>query len=383
MRVFRRGAPEEGESVISGPARVDRRTKNLIPRLQPGDIAIIDHDDLDRVAAEGLRDARVAAVVNAAPSITGRYPNLGALVLVSAGIPLVDHVGSKFLDEVPEGTLTSVIGGEVFVEGMLTGKGIRQDRDLVEKALEAARGAIGDQLEEFAQNTLSYIRREQHVLTASPMLPDVRVPIEGQHVLIVVRGLDYREDLEALRRIGYIAELKPVLIGVDGGADALLEQGLHPDIILGDFDSVSADALRSDAELIVHAYPGGGAPGAERLDRLNFEYQEFEASGTSEDVAMQLAWEHRAELIVAVGSHSSMNEFLDKGREGMASTFLTRLKVGAILVDAKGVSRLYRSQVRKRDLMLLVLSALFTLVVIAIISEPIRLLLRSVWEDLP
>jgi uncharacterized membrane-anchored protein len=383
VRVFRRGAPEEGESVISGPARVDRRTKNLIPRLQPGDIAIIDHDDLDRVAAEGLRDARVAAVVNAAPSITGRYPNLGALVLVSAGIPLVDHVGSKFLDEVPEGTLTSVIGGEVFVEGMLTGKGIRQDRDLVEKALEAARGAIGDQLEEFAQNTLSYIRREQHVLTASPMLPDVRVPIEGQHVLIVVRGLDYREDLEALRRIGYIAELKPVLIGVDGGADALLEQGLHPDIILGDFDSVSADALRSDAELIVHAYPGGGAPGAERLDRLNFEYQEFEASGTSEDVAMQLAWEHRAELIVAVGSHSSMNEFLDKGREGMASTFLTRLKVGAILVDAKGVSRLYRSQVRKRDLMLLVLSALFTLVVIAIISEPIRLLLRSVWEDLP
>jgi uncharacterized membrane-anchored protein len=201
-------------------------------------------------------------------------------------------------------------------------------------------------------------------------------------VLIVVRGIDYREDLRALRRIGYIADLEPVLIGVDGGADALLDEGLKPDIIIGDFDSVSSDALRTGAELVVHAYPGGEAPGAERLDRLGFEYKVFEAPGTSEDVAMMLAWEGRAELLVAVGTHSSMNEFFDKGREGMASTFLTRMRVGTILVDAKGVSRLYRSHVRKRDLVLLVLSALFTLVVVAMVSEPIRLLLQSVWDDL-
>jgi uncharacterized membrane-anchored protein len=297
-------------------------------------------------------------------------------------VPLVDRVGSKFLDEVPEGTVVSVVGGDVFVEGHLTAKGVRQDRDQVEKALEQARAALGHQLEDFAANTLEYIQREQHVLVSPPAAPDVDTPLEGRHVLMVVRGIDYREDLRALRRIGYIADLEPVLIGVDGGADALLDEGFKPDIIIGDFDSVSSDALRTGAELIVHAYPGGEAPGAERLDRLGFEYRVFEAPGTSEDVAMMLAWEGRAALLVAVGTHSSMNEFFDKGREGMASTFLTRMRVGSILVDAKGVSRLYRSQVRKRDLVLLVLSALFTLVVVAMVSEPIRLLLQSVWDDL-
>ena len=382
MRAFRRRSAVAAGSSVMGPARGDRRTKNLIPRLQPGDIALIDHDDLDRVAAEGLRDARVAAVVNAAPTITGRYPNLGALVLVSAGVPLVDRVGSKFLDEVPEGTVVSVVGGDVFVEGHLTAKGVRQDRDRVETALEQARATLSHQLDGFASNTLEHIQREQHVLVSPPQAPDVDTRLAGRHVLIVVRGIDYREDLRALRRIGYIADLEPVLIGVDGGADALLDEGLKPDVIIGDFDSVSSDALRTGAELVVHAYPGGEAPGAERLDRLGFEYKVFEASGTSEDVAMMLAWEGRAELLVAVGTHSSMNEFFDKGREGMASTFLTRMRVGSILVDAKGVSRLYRSQVRKRDLVLLVLSALFTLVVVAIVSEPIRLLLQSVWDDL-
>lgn len=383
MRTFwRRSPPPIDDQVITGPARVDRRTKNLIPRLQPGDVAVIDHDDIDRVAAEGLRDAKVAAVVNAAPSMTGRYPNLGALVLVSAGVPVLDDVGTDLLSELDEGDQVSVIGGEIVLGSGRVVTGVRQTRAQIEETLEAARVAVSGQLEEFASNTLEYISSERHLLAGPLKLPDIDIDLEGRHVLIVVRGLDYLDDLQALRRIGYIGELQPVIIGVDGGADAVLDEGYEPDIILGDFDSVSSDALRSGAQLVVHAYPGGEAPGAARLDRLGFTYQVFEAPGTSEDIAMHLAWEKRAELIVAVGTHSSMNEFFDKGREGMASTFLTRMKVGAILVDAKGVSRLYRSQVRKRDLALLVLSALFTLVVIAVISEPIRLLLQSVWQDL-
>jgi uncharacterized membrane-anchored protein len=197
--------------------------------------------------------------------------------------------------------------------------------------------------------------------------------------LIVVRGADYREDLSTLRRSGYIQELHPILIGVDGGADALLAEGAKPDVIIGDFDSVSERALRCGAKLIVHGYTDGRAPGAKRLDDLGLEYTVFAAAGTSEDIAMLLAYERGAELIVAVGSHSHMIDFLDKGRAGMASTFLVRMKVGPILVDAKGVSRLYKQQVRKGDLALLVLSAIFTLVVITMVSEPVRLVLKTYW----
>ena len=178
----------------------------------------------------------------------------------------------------------------------------------------------------------------------------------------------------------YIAEVRPVLIAVDGGADALLEAGLKPDVIIGDFDSVSTAALRSRTELVVHAYPGGRAPGAERLDQLSLTYKVFEGTGTSEDMAMLLAFEKGAELIVAVGTHASMVEFLDKGRAGMASTFLVRLKVGPILVDAKGVNRLYQRRVRRRDLVFLVLSAMITMLVIVALSPALRLFFQSTWD---
>jgi uncharacterized membrane-anchored protein len=196
-------------------------------------------------------------------------------------------------------------------------------------------------------------------------------------VLVVVRGHDYRQDLRQLR--AYIREVRPVLIGVDGGADAILEIGSKPHLIIGDFDSVSDKALRSGAELVVHAYAGGRAPGAERLQALGLEYVTFEAAGTSEDIAMLLAYERGADLLVAVGTHASAVEFLDKGRPGMASTFLVRLKVGPILVDAKGVNRLYQSTVRKRDLAFLVASALITMIVIALVSAPLHTFFRGLY----
>lgn len=371
----------DGDGLV-GRALTDRRTKNLVPRLERGDIAVINHEDLDRVAAEGLVVAGASAVVNAANSISGRYPALGALIIVNAGIPLIDQVGEATFNRMNNGDIIALVGDEIRIDNVKVGKGIRRNIAELETAVEVARSSASHQLEAFAANTLEYLAREPDLVTVDPIIPDTGITFAGRQALVVVRGIDYREDLEALRRSGYMREMQPVFIGVDGGADALLELGLTPDLILGDFDSVSTDALRSGAKLLVHAYPGGDAPGSRRLDRLEFDYDVVEARGTSEDLALLMAFEERAELIVVVGSHTSMHDFLDKDREGMASTFLTRMKVAPILVDAKGVSRLYRTQVRKRDLALLVLSALFTIVVIAVVTEPVRLLLKTLWINL-
>ncbi len=364
-------------ALVSGTARVDRRTKDLAKRLQPGEIAVIDHEDLDRVAAETLIDARVGAVVNAAVSITGRYPNTGPLLVAEAGIPLLDGVGPAVMDDVVDGTQVSLDGDQLLVGGNVVATGTRQSVLSVSDTIESARSSMGAELEQFAANTLEYIRTEGHLLLDEPAIPDVPVDFRGRHALVVVRGVDYKRDLRVLRQSGYLGEMRPILVGVDGGADALLELGFAPDVIIGDFDSVSERALRSGAALVVHAYPGGRAPGAARLDGLGLDHVRFELAGTSEDIAMLLAYEGGAELIVAVGTHNSMVEFLDKGRAGMASTFLVRLKVGPILVDAKGVSRLYENRVRKRDLLLLVVAAIITLVLIALVSDPIGVYLRG------
>jgi uncharacterized membrane-anchored protein len=366
--------------VVSGRARVDRRTKNLLNRLSAGEVAVIDHEDLDRIAAEGLVEVQPAAIINASRSLSGRYPNVGPLLVAAAGIPLVDDVGHDVMNLVAEGQVVRVDGTDVLVGDEVVAKGTRQTLQSLEDDLEAAKRAMGDELERFAENTLEYLRRERHLLTDSPDLPELGIDISGRHALVVVRGLDFREDLATLR--AYIGEVRPILIGVDGGADALLEAGWRPDVIIGDFDSVSTRALQSGARLVVHAYPGGRAPGAERLDALGLEHVVFEAAGTSEDIALLLAFEKGAELIVAVGTHASMVEFLDKGREGMASTFLVRLKVGPVLVDAKGVNRLYQSRVRKGDLAFLVGAALFAMLVVVAVAQPLHVFVRVAWLSL-
>jgi uncharacterized membrane-anchored protein len=348
-----------------------------VSRIQSGDIAVIDHEDLDPVAAESLLNAGVHAVINAAASVSGRYPNRGPLILADAGVLIVDRCGPELLDRVVDGHSISIVGGEVWYDGDVVARGVPQTPATLNAAIDDARQTMGAELTRFAENTLGYIQGESHLLLDELELPDLRTEISGRQVLIVVRGSDFRDDLEMLRRSGYMQEMRPVLVGVDGGADALVGMGLRPDLIIGDFDSVSESTLRCGAELVVHAYRDGVAPGAERLEQLGVDYLTIRSEGTSEDIAMLAAWELGAELIVAVGTHSSMSDFLDKGRAGMASTFLVRMKVGPILVDAKGVSRLYRQQVRKRDLSLLVLAALFTLIVIFIVSEPLRLIVRG------
>jgi uncharacterized membrane-anchored protein len=372
-------------------ARVDVRTKRLVPRLRPGEIAVIDHEDLDRVSAEGLVEAQVRAVVNVRRSISGRYPNLGPLILLQAGIPLVDGVGPLLLRKVREGDIVRLDGDRVFVGDRLVGVGVLQSEDSIRGTMEEARAGLAEQFESFARNTVDFMQRERDLLFGGAGLPELDHDLARRPVLVVVRGYDYKEDLAVLRP--YIRDVRPVLVGVDGGADALLEAGYRPDIILGDMDSVSDHALllavrrrarwrrRRPTEIVVHAYRDGFAPGGRRLDELGVPYRVVRAAGTSEDVAFLLAHEKGADLIVAVGSHGNLREFLDKGRLGMASTFLVRLRVGEILMDAKGVSRLYQPRVRTRDTILLLGAALFAMVMVVVISPALRLYVIQLFEQ--
>lgn len=353
-----------------GTAKLDKRTKDLVKRLGPDDIAIIDHVDIDRVSAESLLKTGVEAVVNAAPSISGVYPNMGPLLLTRGGVTLVDSVGPEIFDRIREGEAIEIKEGEIMLGGNVVASGSRLTVEVVEEAMETAKLGLGDQLDKFARNTLEFLDREKDLLTEGTAVPETRTVIAGRHVLVVVRGYDYQEDLLALRP--YIREMNPVLIGVDGGADAIVEAGFTPDIIVGDMDSVSDSVLRSGAEIIVHAYADGRCPGMERLDALGVPGTPWPISATSEDLALLLAWESGADLIVAVGTHANLVEYLDKGRKGMASTFLVRLKVGPKLVDAKGVNKLYRSAVGPSHLLAIAGAALLTLSVVILISPMAR-----------
>jgi uncharacterized membrane-anchored protein len=360
MGTLRRGRALESTPAQTGTVRLDRRTKNLTKRLRPGDIAVIDHVDIDRVSADALVGCRVAAVVNAAPSISGRYPNLGPEILINAGIPLLDDVGKDVFARLKEGAQVRLEGSQLLTaDGTVVAEGTAQDPLTVAAAMTDAKAGLSTQLEAFAANTMEYMKRERALLLDGVGVPDVETALDGRHALVVVRGYDYKEDLHALRP--YIRDYRPVLIGVDGGADALREAGYQPDMIIGDMDSVSDDSLRCGAEVVVHAYADGRAPGLKRVQDLGVEAITFPAAATSEDIAMLLADEKGAKLIVAVGTHATLVEFLDKGRGGMASTFLTRLRLGGKLVDAKGVSRLYRSRISTTALVLLVLAALVSI----------------------
>jgi uncharacterized membrane-anchored protein len=378
--IFRRHRSGLPDGVVEGTAKVGRRTKDLIKRLEPGDIAVIDHADIDRVAADGLIDSGVAAVVNASPSISGRYPNGGPLRLVRAGIVLVDGVGKEVMDLVPDGVPLRIEEGRITRHGEELALGNVLGEEEIQRRMDDAREGIGHELQRFAENTLEYVRREADLVFAPIVPPPLRTSFTGRHALVVVRGHDYKQDLQILK--SYIREYRPVLIGVDGGADALLEVGCTPDIILGDFDSVSARAMEVGAEHVHHVHPDGRNPGWEELQRYGKPYVEFVVEGTSEDAAMLLAYELGAKLIVAVGTHHTMVEFLDKGRAGMSSTFLTRLRLGPMLVDAKGVARLYEGNVKRSDLLLLVMAALVVVLVVVVVSQPLHVIFRGTWLTL-
>jgi uncharacterized membrane-anchored protein len=323
---------------FTGHARLDRRTKNLTKRVGPGDVAIIDHADLDRVSAEELIESGVRVVVNVSESQTGRFPNPGPLELVRGGVRLIDAPGADLFASVTDGELVTVRGSGLYRNGTCLANGTQLQAPTLERALNEQRARVTDALESFAENTLQFLRDEGRLLTEGVELPQMKTRFRDRHALVVARGPGHKRDLRMVS--SYVRDYKPVLIGVDGGADAMLANGWKPDVIVGDMDSVSDRALRSGAEVVVHAYRDGDAPGASRLESLGVPYHVVRVPGISEDTAFLLAFEKGAELIVAVGTHFNLVEFLERDRAGMSSTFVTRLKVGEILVDAKGVSRL-------------------------------------------
>jgi uncharacterized membrane-anchored protein len=313
LPIGHRARPDELPGLVAR-ARLDRRTKNLAKRLSPGEIAIIDHPDFDWVSADALIKRQVAAVVNAAPSISGRYPNHGPRLLLDAGVPLVDGVGPEVFRRVRDGEYVRLLGETLYRGGDVVARGHLQTPASVAAAMAEAKAGVAEQLQAFVANTLDYMTREGGLLMEQIAVPELRTSMEGRHVLVVVRGYHHREDLDALR--GYIAEFKPLMVGVDGGADALLEAGYRPHVIVGDMDSVSDAGLACGAELVVHAYLDGRAPGLARVQQLGLPAAVCPAPGTSEDVALLLADQKGADLIVAVGTHYALHEFLDKGRAG-------------------------------------------------------------------
>lgn len=383
--------PTVGAQIIEGTARMDRRTKNLMPRLHPGNIAFLDHADIDLVAAESLLDHGVAGVVNAASSVSGRYPNIGPLLLVRAGVVLIDEAGPEVFDRLSEGDHVRIEGNRVFVDSICVAQGTRLAEAQVNAKMDAARAILSETVEQFAENTLEYVRREQSLLLDSVRLPDIKTDFKGRYALVVVRGYHYKEDLHALR--GFVREMHPVVVAVDGAADACLAEGIKPDVIVGDVDSVSTAALQCGAELLVHPqgdwrrrYVQGDAvedpPEVELVRALGLDCKIVTAPGMSEDVALLLAHEKGAELVVAVGSHTSAVEFLDKGRAGMASTFLVRMRLGPNLVDAKGVSQLYRTRVQTSDLWLLVAAAVLAMAIVSFVMPPMRLFWVGVGDQI-
>ena len=370
-------------ALLRGPARCDRRTKALVKRLKPGDIAVIDHADLDGLAARALADAHVAAVVNAQPFISGKYPNRGPSVLAAAQIPLFQLSDPDQFTHLRDGAALSVdTGAGLFQNDAFFETLSLWDDAKIAEATTAARANLGAELEKFARNTLQYLDADKDLLLDPTDVPALRrVKLAGRHALVVVRGEGYKDDLALMR--GYLTDYKPVVVAVDGAADALLQIGHRPDIILGDMDSVSDEALRSGAQIIVHAYKNGAAPGMERVTALGLDADLFAVPGTSEDAALLLAYEHGADLIVALGTHSNLEDFLDKGRAGMASTYLVRLKVGPRLVDARGVFKLYQPRPPFAAHIALLLSFLFAVIVLLRYSpmwENLAALIRIWWR---
>ena len=355
---------------LTGQAKLDRRTKHLVRRLSSEDIAIIDHTDLDRVSAEELAESGVRVVVNVAPSQSGRFPNPGPLALVRAGVRLIDAPGADLFETVREGELLTVRGAGLYRNGTCLASGRVQDANALERALADQRGRVTEALEAFAENTMRYLREEGKLLAEGIQFPQLETRFRDRHALVVARGPGYKRDLRMVRP--YIRDFKPVLIAVDGGADALFEAGYKPDVIVGDMDSVTDKAMKSGAELVVHAYPGGSAPGAERAEGLGLRYEVVPATGISEDLALLLAYEKGSELIVAVGTHFNLIELLERNRAGMSSTFITRLKVGEILIDAKGVSRLASRKVGIWPLVVFTLAGLAAIGVAIAVSPALR-----------
>ena len=356
-----RGASGSDTAVV----RVDRRTKNLTKRLRPGEIAIIDHEDIDRVSADALVACRPFVVVNASRSISGRYPNLGPEILVEAGVTLVDDCGAGVFTDLVDGAIVRLHDGAVHIGDREVLRGFGQDRDSVADLLEEARGGMAAQLEAFSANTSEFLGRERALLVDGVGVPAISTSMRDKQVVVVAGGPGTAEEVRALT--GFIREYKPVLIGVGDGADALRDAGLTPTVVLGTVAELDPAVARKARDVVVPADPDGFIAGLARMQDLGVDPVAFPSSANPEDLALLLAHAHGAALVVAVGFDASLGGFLDRGRSGsIPSTFLTRLRLGPTLVDAPAVLALHRSRVSILTLVMLVVAVLAAAVVAAL-----------------
>jgi uncharacterized membrane-anchored protein len=367
---------------VIGSARVDRRADALARRVGRGDVAVFDQVDLDRRTADALVAAGVTAVINAAPSISGRFPNLGPEILVSAGIMLIDGVGSEVL-RIKEGSRLRLHEGRIYVGDTEIARGVEQTANSIADLMIEAKSGLSAQLEAFSANTIEFLRHERALIIDRVGVPDIAVPIRGRQVLVVAAGYNHTADLAALKH--FIREYHPVLIGVEAGADALRAAGHRPHLIVGDPYQVETQTLKSAREVVVPAQPDGFAPGLERIQDLGIGAVTFPAVSNPEDLALLLAEAHGAELVIAVGFQATLHEFLDRGRSGSnPSTFLTRLRLGSKLVDGHAVAALYRSRVSAGAVLLIVSAALLAVVAALLVSDiggVYGLLVSDTWNN--
>ncbi|MDP5273618.1 putative cytokinetic ring protein SteA [Chengkuizengella axinellae] len=361
---------------LQGIVQVGEKTKELLMTIKPKQIAVIKHRDIDEIAARDIIRCKVKAVINADVTMTGSYPTKGPLLLLRAGIPILEITYPSF-KKFYNHQVVKIHSFKIHVENHQIPYSIFTE-DKYKNLLKTSYENLPSNLNHFIENTLQYAQKEKDFVIQSFEAPTLNVRIENRPVVIVVRGKEYRNDLLAIK--DYIEDIEPVLIGVDGGADALLEHGYQPHVIIGDMDSVSDDALLSNAEIIVHAYPDGKAPGLERINALGLKAKTLSATGTSEDISMLLAYEKKAELIITLGAHSHMIDFLEKGRKGMSSTLLVRMKIGDKLIDAKGVSQLYQRKVKFKNIWPLPIAAMFPVVILTYVHPGVRDFLYIYWN---
>ncbi len=346
---------------VVGTARVDRDIDRLLRRVCPGDIAVLDILDLDRITADALVDAEIAAVINASPSVSGRYPNLGPEVLLANGVTLIDETGTDVFKKIKDGSKVRLYNGGVYAGDRRLIRGTeRTDEEIAELMQEAKSGLVAH-LEAFAGNTIEFIRSESPLLIDGIGIPDVDIELRRRHVVVVADEDDAADDLKRLKP--FIKEYQPVLIGVGSGADVLRQAGYRPQLIVGDPSNLSIEVLKCGAQVVLPADADGHAPGLERIQDLGVGAMTFPAAGSPADLALLLADHHGAALLVTVGHRANIETFFDRTRQDSnPSTFLTRLRVGEKVVDAKAVATLYHNRISGGAIALLILTMLLSVI---------------------
>ncbi len=360
MKIVTRKTQPPARPGLTGTARVDRHTRQLLARLRPGDVAIVDHLDLDRATAQALVDSGVVAVVNAGAMISGRHANLGPELLVAAGVLVLDGAGQAAL-QIREGTLVRLHEGELFSGDTVLASGEPLDAAAVTTQMQAARRGMVAQLATFTHNSTEFLQREESLLLHGEGLPGLPSKLSGRPVVVVAPGADSASELKGLR--SFVREQRPVLIGVAEGVQLILDAGWTPDVLVldGHAQTPSATWLSAAGQVVIRVEPGAPRSATEHVERMGVRPSRIETSATAEDVALLLTRSCDAPLVVAAGLDASLEEFLDSRRHGLAGAFLTRLSLGPRLVDASTVPALYSGRVRPRHLLLLLLVGLVVL----------------------